>query len=60
MIRSYAITFVFVTSRIPTPIPAVQHMSDTGFTIFLFMLLIASVIAPDIYFSWKELTRPRA
>lgn len=60
MIRSYAITFVFVTSRIPTPIPAVQHMSDAGFTIFLFMLLIASVIAPDIYFSWKELTRPRA
>jgi uncharacterized membrane protein len=60
MIRSYIITFVFVTSRIPEPWPIVQHMSDAGFTIFLFLLLIASIIAPDIYFSWKELTRPRS
>jgi uncharacterized membrane protein len=59
MIRSYTITFVFVTSRIPMPLPIIQRMSDTGFTIFLFLLLIVSVIAPDIYFSWHELTRRR-
>jgi uncharacterized membrane protein len=56
MIRSYTITFVFVSSRIPMPLPVIQHMSDTGFTIFLFLLLIVSVISPDIYFSWRELT----
>ena len=59
MIRSYVITFVFVTSRIPMPLPAIQHMSDPAFTIFLFLLLIASIILPDVYFNWKELTTRR-
>jgi uncharacterized membrane protein len=60
MIRSYTITFVFVTSRIPMPLPIVQHMSDPAFVILLFLLLIVSVIAPDIYFSWHELTHRRS
>jgi len=59
MIRSYTITFFFVASRIPMPLPVVQHMTDAAFTIYLFLLLIASLILPDIYFSWRELTTRR-
>jgi uncharacterized membrane protein len=56
MIRSYALTFLFVTSRLVALLPVVQQLSHAGFVIYLFVLLIATVILPDFYFNWKELT----
>ena len=58
MIRSYTFTFIFVSSRIP--IPALVRLSDAQFVIFLFVLVAVSLILPDVYFSWRELTRRRA
>jgi uncharacterized membrane protein len=58
MIRSYTFTFIFVTSRLP--IPALTRLSDDQFVIFLFMLIAVSLILPDVYFSWRELTHRRA
>jgi hypothetical protein len=43
--------FVFSSQLIAEP--------DLAFTIYLFLLLIASVVLPDIYFSWHELTTRR-
>jgi uncharacterized membrane protein len=57
MIRSYTFTFIFVSSRLP--IPALVRLSDAGFVIFLFILVAVSLIVPDIYFSWRELTTRR-
>jgi len=58
MIRSYTFTFIFVSSRIP--IPALVRLSDAAFVIFLFMLVAVSLVLPDLYFSWRELTHRRA
>jgi uncharacterized membrane protein len=58
MIRSYTFTFIFVSSRLP--IPALNRLSDGAFVIFLFMLVAVSLILPDLYFSWRELTHRRA
>jgi hypothetical protein len=58
MIRSYTFTFIFVSSRLPIPAPT--RLSDAQFVIFLFMLVAVSLILPDLYFSWRELTHRRA
>jgi uncharacterized membrane protein len=60
MIRSYALTFLFVTSRLAAPLPVFQQLSHAGFVIYLFVLLIATAILPDFYFNWKEFTCRRA
>lgn len=56
MIRSYALTFLFVTSRVAAPLPVFQQLSPAGFVIYLFVLLIVTAILPDVYFNWRELT----
>ena len=59
MIRSYSLTFIFVTSRVLNPLPAIQHMSDQAYVVFLFITLIVAIVVPDLYFSWRELTTRR-
>ncbi|HEY6377313.1 MAG TPA: DUF2306 domain-containing protein [Edaphobacter sp.] len=49
----------FVTSRILNPLPAIQHMSDQAYVIFLFLTLIVAIVVPDLYFSGRELTTRR-
>ena len=53
------LTFIFVTSRVLNPLPAIQHMSDQAYVIFLFITLIVALVVPDLYFSWRELTTRR-
>jgi uncharacterized membrane protein len=59
MIRSYAFTFIFVGSRVLNPLPAMQRMSDQADVIFLFILVSITLVLPDLYFNWRELTSRR-
>jgi uncharacterized membrane protein len=60
MIRSYAVTFTFLSTRALNFIPAWLLMDAVPetYTILIFTLLSGFVI-PDIAFQWREITRSR-
>jgi predicted membrane protein DUF2306 len=60
MIRSYAVTFTFVETRVLQPIPAWNHFfSETSFAMTLILITFMAVLIPDLAFSWQELTSRR-
>ena len=58
MMRSYAFCLVFMTSRVPD-IFQVQW-TDAGISTFLWYLLVAALVGPDIILTTRELWRKRA
>jgi uncharacterized membrane protein len=60
MIRSYAVTFTFVSLRVPDFWPAYVNMSPAKFTLTIIIVTFASVFLPDLYFNWRELTTRQA
>jgi uncharacterized membrane protein len=60
MIRSYAVTFTFITLRIPNFWPRYLNMSAPHFTITIIIVTFLSVFLPDFAFNWRELTTRRA
>jgi uncharacterized membrane protein len=58
MVRSYAVTFTFVGTRILQPIPAWNRHSEAGFAIEIILITFLAILVPDIAFHWKELTSP--
>jgi len=56
MIRSYAMTFTFMTLRLLNPWPRYWHMSDGSFVVTVVLGTFLSVFVPDIVFSWREIT----
>jgi len=60
MIRSYAVTFTFISLRVLNFWPAYFNMSNPHFTLTIILATFASVFLPDIAFSWRELTTRRA
>ena len=59
MIRSYAMTFTFITLRLLNPWPRYNNMSDQNFVLVIITVTFASVFLPDIFFNWRELTTSR-
>lgn len=60
MIRSYSVTFTFITLRVANPWPAFVNMSAPNFTLTIIIVTSLSVFLPDIAFNWRELTHRRA
>jgi uncharacterized membrane protein len=62
MIRSYAVTFTFVGTRVLQPIPAWNRHSEAGFAMEIIMITFLAILVPDIAFHWRQLTtrRPKA
>ena len=60
MIRSYAVTFTFITVRILNPWPRYFNLSDASFVTIIIVVTFLSVALPDIAFNWRELTTRRA
>lgn len=60
MIRSYAVTFTFVSLRVLDPWAKYLHMSVPAFVLTIIIVTFASVFLPDIAFNWRELTTSRA
>lgn len=60
MIRSYAVTFTFISTRALNFIPAWLLMDAVPetYTIMIFTMLSGFVI-PDLAFHWREITRSR-
>lgn len=59
MIRSYAVTFTFILTRVLQPIPAWNRHSEAGFAIEIIIITFLAVLVPDIAVHWRELTTRR-
>jgi uncharacterized membrane protein len=58
MMRSYAFTFIFVSSRVPLAFPAIS-MSVEQLTTFLWYLIVAALVVPDLPAVYNALRRTR-
>jgi len=59
MIRSYAVTFTFVCTRILQPIPAWNRIGRTGLPMAIILITFMAILVPDLALHWRELTRRR-
>jgi uncharacterized membrane protein len=59
MIRSYAVTFTFIGTRVLQPISAWNRHSEAGFAMEIIVITFMAVLIPDIAFHWRELTTRR-
>jgi uncharacterized membrane protein len=59
MVRSYAMTFTFVGTRVLQPIPAWNRHSEAGFAMEILMITFLAILIPDLAFHWRELTTRR-
>lgn len=59
MVRSYAVTFTFITTRVLQPLPIWNRQSVATFSIKIIIITFLSVLVPDIAFHWRQLTSKR-
>ena len=57
MMRSYAITFTFISTRILSIWPAYWNLSDQANVIVIIGIVLGSLLAVDIGLSWTELIK---
>ena len=55
MARSYGITFIYVLSRVVTPIPFFQRLDIASASHFLWFLLILALLLPELFLNGKAL-----
>ena len=60
MVRSYAITFTFITNRILSIWPFYWHLPDATNVVLLICTTFGSVLLADLGLNWRELTRQRS
>jgi uncharacterized membrane protein len=60
MVRSYAVTFTFIATRFPRPIPAWRHMNAPTFAIEIICMTFLAILICDIGLHWHQLTTRRA
>jgi uncharacterized membrane protein len=61
MVRSYAVTFTFVSSRVLNPWPLYwSHLGDTLAAVGLIVFTLASLLVVELGLNWRELTTLRA
>jgi hypothetical protein len=56
MVRSYAVTFTFVGTRVLQPIPAWNHFSEASFAMTVIIIIFMAILIPDLALHWRELT----
>jgi uncharacterized membrane protein len=60
MVRSYAVTFTFISTRVLNFWPAYAQISVATNLLVIILVTFLSVFLPDIAFNWRELTTRRA
>jgi uncharacterized membrane protein len=61
MVRSYAVTFTFVSSRLLNLWPRYwSHLGDSFAAVGLIAFTLASLLVVELGLNWRELTTPRA
>jgi hypothetical protein len=53
--RSYGVTFTFVLSRSLSCLPIIRQMSDAAYVHFLWVLLVCSLLVPELLLNGKLL-----
>jgi hypothetical protein len=56
MVRSYAVTFTFVGTRVLQPIPAWNRHGEAGFAMEIVVITFMAILIPDLAFHWRQLT----
>jgi hypothetical protein len=59
MVRSYAVTFTFVGTRVLQPIPFWNRHSEAGFAMEIIFITFMAIFIPDIVMHWRQLTTRR-
>lgn len=60
MVRSYAVTFTFISTRALNFIPSWAQMGPVPETnVLILFTLLSGFVIPDLAFHWREITRPR-
>ncbi|MEP6716942.1 MAG: DUF2306 domain-containing protein [Terriglobia bacterium] len=61
MVRSYAVTFTFVSSRVLNLLPAYwSHLGDTLSAVGVIAFTLVSLLIVELGFNWRKLTTRRA
>jgi uncharacterized membrane protein len=60
MVRSYAVTFTFVGTRVLQPLPAWNRHSEAGFAIEIIIITFMAILIPDLAFLWSPTTQRRS
>ena len=55
MMRSYAVTLIFVVSRILLQLPILSQISDTSAERILWILNICALLGPQLIINWRSL-----
>ena len=59
MVRSYAVTFTFIATRFPRPIPAWRQMNTPTFAMEIVCMTFLAILISDIALHWHQLTARR-
>lgn len=59
MVRSYAVTFTFIATRFPRPIPAWRHMNTPTFAMEIVCMTFMAILISDVALHWRQLTSRR-
>lgn len=59
MVRSYAVTFTFISTRLLNFWPAYAQMSVTASLLTITIATFLSLLVPDLALNWRELTTRR-
>jgi len=59
MARSYAFTFIFVASRVTDAIPAFANLGERALATFLWSLVVAALIVPDLILNGADFFKSR-
>lgn len=55
VMRSYAVTLIFVVSRILLAVPVLSRISDAGAERLLWILTICALLLPQLLINWRQL-----
>src|SRR3984885_235749 len=56
MVRSYAVTFTFIGTRVLQPIPAWNHFTRPSFAMTIIIITLIAVLVPSLALNWRQLT----
>lgn len=56
VMRSYAVTLIFIVSRILFHVPVFGRLSDVGANNLLWILNICALLVPQVIINWSQLT----
>jgi uncharacterized membrane protein len=60
MVRSYAVTFTFIGTRLFSPLQDWHRLGEAFFAMEIITVTLLAILIPDIALSWRQLTTRRS